>query len=272
MRFMPLEGFFDTIGGLPLHPLVVHFAVVILPIAALAQIVLVFVPRLRRVWATPTLLALAGGTFFAFVAKETGEALAAHLGLPQSHALWGDILPPVAVALTLVTAVWWYLQRRGTATSVPQLVTQLLSAVLAVGVTVLTVLVGHTGAQAAWGGRIDTGGQTVATAPAATPSSAASSTTRPSTATSTKATPTPVTAAGFTMSKIAQHDTAASCWTAINGNVYDLTSWISAHPGGPGVIKSLCGTDGTQAFSAQHGRDQRVQSRLTTFKLGSLAG
>ena len=32
----PLEsGLFETVAGLPLHPLVVHFAVVLLPLAAL---------------------------------------------------------------------------------------------------------------------------------------------------------------------------------------------------------------------------------------------
>jgi hypothetical protein len=35
---------FDAIAGLPVHPLVVHFAVVLLPLAALGLIVLVIVP------------------------------------------------------------------------------------------------------------------------------------------------------------------------------------------------------------------------------------
>lgn len=260
MHLLPLDGFLDVVGGLPVHPLLVHFAVVVLPVAALAQIVVAFVPRLRRQWATPVLLATAAGTAFAFLAKESGEQLAAHIGLPASHALWGDILPPVAVALLVVTAAWWYLQRKAkTASTVPLLLTQLLSAVLAAGVAALTVLVGHTGAQAAWGGRIvDTTQPAAATSPSATASSSTSTT--------------DAAAGAFTMAKVAQHNTAASCWTAINGNVYDLTAWINVHPGGPGVIKGLCGVDGTSAFSAQHGGDQRVASRLSTFKLGTLSG
>ena len=43
---MPLDsGFFDSIAGLPLHPLVVHFAVVLLPLAALVLVLLVGVPK-----------------------------------------------------------------------------------------------------------------------------------------------------------------------------------------------------------------------------------
>ena len=53
---------FDEIAGLPLHPLVVHFAVVLLPLGALGLIALVAVPRWADRFAWPTLGALAGGT------------------------------------------------------------------------------------------------------------------------------------------------------------------------------------------------------------------
>ncbi|HBW74297.1 MAG TPA: hypothetical protein DEF59_03490 [Candidatus Magasanikbacteria bacterium] len=45
----------------------------------------------------------------------------------------------------------------------------------------------------------------------------------------------------FTLKQIAVHNSATSCWTAVNGNVYDLTPWISQHPGGDGAILSMCG-------------------------------
>ena len=82
-------------------------------------------------------------------------------------------------------------------------------------------------------------------------------------------TPTP-TVAGFTMTQVRANNTARSCWTVIDGVVYDLTKWISNHPGGSGAILFLCGTDGTNAFSAQHQNQARPAIRLDTYRLGPL--
>ena len=54
------SGLFSTIAGLPLHPLVVHLAVVVLPASALALVALVLVPRWRARYATLTQLVKAG--------------------------------------------------------------------------------------------------------------------------------------------------------------------------------------------------------------------
>jgi hypothetical protein len=84
-------------------------------------------------------------------------------------------------------------------------------------------------------------------------------------------TPTPTaTTAGYTMAQVRANNTARSCWTAIDGVVYDLTKWISNHPGGSGAILFLCGTDGTNAFSAQHQNQARPAIRLDSYRLGTL--
>ena len=82
-------------------------------------------------------------------------------------------------------------------------------------------------------------------------------------------TPTP-TVTGYTMTQVRANNTARSCWTVIDGVVYDLTKWISNHPGGSGAILFLCGTDGTNAFSAQHQNQARPAIRLDTYRLGPL--
>jgi cytochrome b involved in lipid metabolism len=78
------------------------------------------------------------------------------------------------------------------------------------------------------------------------------------------------TSSTYTATDVAQHASAASCWSSIAGNVYDLTPWISQHPGGAGAILSLCGTDGTAAFMAQHGGQGRPAAELKQFLLGPL--
>ncbi len=75
----------------------------------------------------------------------------------------------------------------------------------------------------------------------------------------------------FTMAQVATHKDAMSCYTVIRGNVYDLTSWISQHPGGEGAILGLCGKDGTTAFVDQHGGRPRQENELATFQIGALA-
>jgi hypothetical protein len=81
--------------------------------------------------------------------------------------------------------------------------------------------------------------------------------------------PTP-TVAGFTMTQVRANNTSRSCWTVIDGVVYDLTKWISNHPGGSGAILFLCGTDGTNAFKAQHENQARPAIRLDIYRLGPL--
>jgi len=93
------------------------------------------------------------------------------------------------------------------------------------------------------------------------------------------ATPTPsptptaevTTQAGYTMAKVKENNSSASCWSVINGNVYNLTQWINSHPGGPSVIRGLCGVDGTSSFNGKHRGDGGPASILTGYLLGPLA-
>ena len=117
--------------------------------------------------------------------------------------------------------------------------------------------------------------------PADTPTPTASATPAPVVTPTPTPTPTPVvtptptptptpTVAGYTMAQVRANNTARSCWSAIDGFVYDLTRWISSHPGGSGAILFLCGTDGTNAFKGQHENQSRPAIRLDGYKLGPL--
>jgi hypothetical protein len=114
-------------------------------------------------------------------------------------------------------------------------------------------------------------------APAATPTPSSKPTVivTPTPTPTVTATPTPTptptpTFAGYTMAQVKVNNSAKSCWTVVDGIVYNLTSWISSHPGGAGAILFLCGTDGTNAFKAQHENQARPAVRLDSYKLGPL--
>ncbi|MBI5530534.1 MAG: cytochrome b5 domain-containing protein [Candidatus Doudnabacteria bacterium] len=83
-------------------------------------------------------------------------------------------------------------------------------------------------------------------------------------------TPATTTAASYTLAQVALAKTSAKCWTAINGKVYNLTSWISKHPGGESAILQLCGKDGTSLFMAQHGGQTKPESVLSGYFIGTL--
>lgn len=58
----------------------------------------------------------------------------------------------------------------------------------------------------------------------------------------------------YTRAEVATHNSASDCWTIINGNVYDLTSYIPRHPGGDEIL-AACGTDGSSLFNQRQASD-----------------
>jgi len=53
------------------------------------------------------------------------------------------------------------------------------------------------------------------------------------------------------MAEISKHNFANSCWLLISGKVYDVTTFLSQHPGGESTILPTCGTDATVAFNTK---------------------
>ncbi len=105
-------------------------------------------------------------------------------------------------------------------------------------------------------------------APAPSPSATAKPTPTPT----PSATPTPTVApSAYTMEEVKKRNTAASCWSVIDGNIYDLTKWIPLHRGGPQAITFLCGKDGTSSFKAQHANQSSPVSTLSRYLVAPLA-
>ena len=156
---------FDLVGGLPVHPLVVHVTVIVLPVAALALVVIMVLPRVPRWVRWSVIAALAVGTLSTFVAAESGEALSDRVGEASVHEALGEQLPPIA-AITLALGVAWAivseLMARATATGAPRsrplLWGRVVVSVLAAGAAGVaiwfTVRVGHSGAVASWQERV----------------------------------------------------------------------------------------------------------------------
>ena len=283
---------FDTFGGLPIHPLAVHFAAVLIPLSALGLAFLVLVPRFRKAFMPLVLGFLGFAVVLAFVATESGEQLAMRVGYPGEHASLGDVLFPASAGL-FAAALGWFVIWKTNRPRQLQLISGIFVVVAAIGVTVLSFLVGHSGAQKTWENRI---AETNISAPideptpiatdspiavpvvpvnpgdpAATPTSTAKpsapKTPAPSKSPVAPATPSTV---QLTAAEVAKHDSANDCWSIIRGKVYDLTSFASRHPGGQSAIASICGRDGSSSFLSQHSGDSQANSQLSGFVLGEL--
>ncbi|WP_300680649.1 DUF2231 domain-containing protein [Nocardioides sp.] len=154
---------FDTFNGLPVHPLVVHAVVVLLPLAILGTIALVLRPSWRRHYGWPIVAIAAVATALIPVATSSGESLEKKVGDPGRHAALGDQLIWFAIPLLVLLLVWVLLGRRTPATERPEgqrgtsapaavtWVVAILALVAAVAAGVQVYRVGDSGAKAAWG-------------------------------------------------------------------------------------------------------------------------
>jgi len=148
--------------GIPLHPLVVHAAVVFVPLAAVAVAAYV-VPRWRALLRWPALVLSLGAAASVQLAAMTGDSLKEKVGrspLIETHEMWAGRLQAASWVLAGVMLVaFWALPHvhtltRGTDRSSRMPVLErplgLALPVLAVVVLALVVLTGDAGARAVW--------------------------------------------------------------------------------------------------------------------------
>lgn len=78
----------------------------------------------------------------------------------------------------------------------------------------------------------------------------------------------------YTLDEIATHSGAESCWMAIEGSVYDVTSYANGHPGGEAILAG-CGKDATEYYNNRGNEgphSQRARDMLPEYLIGQLAG
>lgn len=149
----------ETLGGIPLHPLVVHAVVVLIPLAAIGVIAISVVPKWRSRFGVLVVGVTAFATAMVPIATSTGEELQERVGeteLIEEHAELGDAVLYTAVPLLILSVALWWLGRRAQQDArIPRWLNLLVPAVavvVAVVAIVQMVLVGHSGAEAVWSG------------------------------------------------------------------------------------------------------------------------
>jgi uncharacterized membrane protein len=147
---------FDLINGLPLHPLVVHAVVVLLPLAALGTIAIAVRPGWRRTYGWLVVGITVVAAVFLPIATSSGEALEERVGSPGEHAEMGDALIWFTLPMLVIVAALVWFDRRPTPKVDGRLLKALpvLAVVAALACSVQVYRVGDSGARAAWGNRV----------------------------------------------------------------------------------------------------------------------
>lgn len=149
-----------VVNGLPLHVLLVHLVVIVVPAAALCLLLSAFWPAARRRLGIVTpLVALVGLVAVPFTTA-AGEWLQVRVGatpLVERHASLGPLLLPWVIAVFVVASALWLWYRVDPALPRPVRVVALIvldasAVVAAVGSVILVVLIGESGSAAVWTG------------------------------------------------------------------------------------------------------------------------
>ncbi|KAF4715809.1 hypothetical protein FOZ63_030576, partial [Perkinsus olseni] len=71
--------------------------------------------------------------------------------------------------------------------------------------------------------------------------------------------------------EVAKHNKKTDCWVVLHGGVYNVTDFLSEHPGGPGVILSSGGKDVTDHYE-EIGHSDFARRIAAEHKIGILEG
>lgn len=147
---------FDTVLGLPVHALVVHAVVVLVPLAAAGVAAIALVPRWRERFGTLVLLVTTAGLVTVPVATNSGSELQDRIDAGgvvkeqiERHADLGNLVIWPVLALWVLAVALVVLTRRGRTDRVVTAVA-VLALIASVAAAGAVVRVGHLGSTAVW--------------------------------------------------------------------------------------------------------------------------
>src|SRR5262245_57011856 len=161
----------DELFGLPPRPLFSHVLVVMIPLAALGMLIMALAPRTRARLGWPVVVLAGLSTFFAWMAKGSGEELERRVEadpLLAHHTALGDTMYLVALVFFVFVTAFVVVDRRAAARAAAGehagpavnrrtaggpvlLVLTVLALVTGVAATARIVQVGHAGSRVTWG-------------------------------------------------------------------------------------------------------------------------
>ena len=145
---------FGMLAGLPLHPLLVHSAVVLVPLVAIGALVMSYLPSFSRRHGKLILILALAAQVSVFLAKISGEAFSEILKKNvEKHAELGEIAPFVTLPMVVLIYLRWRMDRAGSSTGSVAIrrLTSVALVISSLASLVMIFLVGHSGASSVWG-------------------------------------------------------------------------------------------------------------------------
>jgi hypothetical protein len=142
------------LAGLPLHPLLVHSAVILVPLVAISALVMSYLPSFSRRHGKLILIVALVAQVSVFLAKISGEALSEILDKEvEKHAQLGEIAPFVTIPMVTLIYLRWRMDRAGSSTGSVAIrrLTSVALVIASLASLVVIFLVGHSGASSVWG-------------------------------------------------------------------------------------------------------------------------
>lgn len=151
-RFEDLGSPLDLIFGLPLHPLVVHGAVVLVPIVAISAIAMTLRPKLDKRYSKLILILAVIAQISLFLAKASGEPFQERLGKDvERHAELGELAPLTFIPLLTLLFIRMWLGRIGNQNKTLRYSLSVLVIAASIFALIYIALTGHSGADSVWG-------------------------------------------------------------------------------------------------------------------------
>ena len=144
------EGIFDLVMGLPVHPLVVHAAVVLVPLAAIAAIAMAVTSSVSKKYGKVIIGLAIVGQISSIVAKLSGEVFLERLDIElERHAQLGDTAPLTSLPMLALIVLLYSFDKSGKKGGIRKIIATatVISAIFAAGYIAVT---GHSGAEAVW--------------------------------------------------------------------------------------------------------------------------
>ena len=142
------------LAGLPLHPLLVHSAVILVPLVAIGALIMSYLPSFSRRHGKLILIVALVAQVSVFLAKISGEAFSEILDKEvEKHAQLGEIAPFVTIPMVALIYLRWRMDRAGSSTGSVAIrrLTSVALVIASLASLVVIFLVGHSGASSVWG-------------------------------------------------------------------------------------------------------------------------
>jgi cytochrome b involved in lipid metabolism len=73
----------------------------------------------------------------------------------------------------------------------------------------------------------------------------------------------------YTKEEVLLHNNENDCWIIINNRVYNITNYLTKHPGGNKILLQCAGKDCTEYFNNIN-HSQKAQKELENYYIGNI--